>query len=236
MFRSLINVIGKHLVPFTNPRVVCPPGIIPKGSGKPIIVASVMRSGTHLAIDLLLNNFSELAKKPLYVDADQLFRSKMNRDQYINNGLQIGRCVVKTHFPQAAPENMRATIEKLVEQSHVILLRRPVDQTLRSTQSWGLVNDVDLYKQKVDDFFEFWSGVSNDVLEVNFDELTDQEKFPEIVQKISRLTGLKAKAKTYYPVNPKKISTMIITKLATRIFGKRAPVINTGIRSGMTQH
>ncbi|WP_157520050.1 hypothetical protein [Microbulbifer agarilyticus] len=189
-----------------------------------------------MAIDLLLNNFPDLAKKPLYVDADQLFRSQVNREQYINSGLQIGRCVVKTHFPQAAPENMRATIEKLVTESHVILLRRPVEQTLRSTQSWGLVNDVDLYKEKVDEFFDYWSGVSNDVLEINFDELTDREKFPTIVQNISRLTGLKATAKTRYPVNPKKIVTMITTKLATRMFGKRAPIINTGIRSGMTQH
>ncbi|MBY6211340.1 hypothetical protein KUV95_07225 [Microbulbifer agarilyticus] len=236
MFRSLINAIGTHLVPFTNPRVVCPPGIIPKSSGKPIIVASVMRSGTHLAIDLLLNNFPELAKKPLYVDADQLFRNRVNREKYINNELKIGRCVVKTHFPQAAPEDMRATIEKLVKESHVILLRRPVEQTLRSTQSWGLVNDVDLYKEKVDNFFEYWSGVSNDVLEVNFDELTDREKFPSIVHNVSKLTGLKSTSKTRYPVNPKKIVTMIATKLATRLFGKRAPVINTGIRSGMTQH
>ncbi|MBY6190735.1 hypothetical protein KUV22_09940 [Microbulbifer agarilyticus] len=185
---------------------------------------------------MLLNNFPELAKKPLYVDADQLFRSQVNREKYANNGLKIGECVVKTHFPQAAPENMRATIEKLVKESHVILLRRPLDQTLRSTQSWGLVNDVDLYKEKVEEFFEYWSRVSSDVLEVHFDELTDHEKFPAIVKSISRLTGLKATSKTRYPVNPKKIVTMMITKLTTRLFGKRAPVINTGIRSGMTQH
>jgi hypothetical protein len=53
---DLTHYISTHLLPFTNPRVVCPPGTV-TAQGRPnIIVATPMRSGTHILSDMILNN------------------------------------------------------------------------------------------------------------------------------------------------------------------------------------
>ncbi|GAB2516102.1 hypothetical protein [Microbulbifer agarilyticus] len=234
MFRNLINLAGKHLIRYNNPRVVCPPGDIPQSAGQPILVASIMRSGTHLAIDLLLNNFPALANSPLYIDADQYFRWEENRTRYLQNQCDIGTCVMKTHYPQSIPKDKLEVFEQLAKESHVILLHRPIEQTFHSTKTWGLTNDMAEYRRQIDAFYAFWERVAPDCLRVNFDELVNPEKFQLLVEKIASETGLSADQKIRYPVNPNKIMTMVLTKLSTRVFGKRSPVINTGIRSGMS--
>ena len=59
---DLSNFIGRTVLPFTNPRVVAPPGT-PGHHGRPnLIVATPMRSGTHILIDLILNNLRTASK------------------------------------------------------------------------------------------------------------------------------------------------------------------------------
>lgn len=233
MFRKFVNLLGKHFVSFKNPRVVCPPGVVPNSTGTPIIVASIMRSGTHLAIDLLLNNFPSLARMPLYVDADQLFRCGKNREQYLAGNLCIGECVIKTHYPQLIPEGKKEVILKLARESHVILLTRPIEQTYRSLDAWGIAGNFDEYTTLVNEFYAFWRSVAPHSIEVSFDELTNRDQFENVVEKISRSTGVVKKTRISFPVNPKNVRSLILTKVATRLLGRYAPTINTGIRSGM---
>ncbi|MBN8429463.1 hypothetical protein JF535_01240 [Microbulbifer salipaludis] len=234
MFRDIVNFLGKNLIPFNNPRVVCPPGPLPTASGKPIIVASIMRSGTHIAIDMLLNNFPSIANSPLYLDADQFFRSKNNREKYLQGNLEIGHCVVKTHYPQLFPEEKNAIFKDLISKSHVILLHRPVDQTYRSLSAWVETQDFEAYKESVSEFYEFWHAAAPDRLDVSFEDLTDPIGFLKLISMVEEKTGLERRSRTKYPVNPKNTWVMIVTKIATRWFGINAPTINTGIRSGMS--
>ena len=232
--RKLINLVGQYFVPFKNPRVVCPPGPIPILEGKPIIIASMMRSGTHLAIDMLLNNFPSLVSKPLYLDADQYFRFEEHRTGYLNGDFSIGQCLVKTHYPQWIPSNKLEVMTKLIRNSNVILLHRPAEDTFKSLQAWGMSEDFISYQIEVEKFYKFWDAVAPSRLNVEFKELVQEDSFKDLVLKIERRFGVRAKKRIFFPVNPKHVWTMVATKLATRLLGRYSPVINTGIRSGMT--
>ena len=232
--RKFVNLAGQYIVPFKNPRVVCPPGPVPRCEGKTIIIASMMRSGTHLAIDMLLNNFPALVSKPLYLDADQYFRGEENRIKYMNDEITIGQCIVKTHYPQSIPDNKLEVIKKLAVDAHVILLHRPAKETFKSLNAWGMAEDFVEYQSEVEKFYEFWNVAAPDSLSVQFDELVDEESFRNLIARVESKIGVSPKEKISLPVNPKKVWIMAASKLATRLMGQYSPVINTGIRSGMT--
>ena len=232
--REFINLAGQHIVPFKNTRVVCPPGAVPRSEGKTIIIASMMRSGTHLAIDMLLNNFPTLVSKPLYLDADQYFRNEENRTKYMNNELTIGQCLVKTHFPQFIPANKLEVIRKLAAYSHVILLHRPAEKTFKSLNAWGMAEDFVSYRSEVEKFYKFWSITAPHSLNVEFDEFISEATFRNLIARVENKIGIVPKEKVTLPVDPRNVWGMTASKLATRLLGRYSPVINTGIRSGMT--
>ncbi|WGL15251.1 hypothetical protein PVT68_10760 [Microbulbifer bruguierae] len=234
MIRYLVNYFGKYFLSFKNPRVVCPPGNLPSVEGKPIIVASVMRSGTHLAIDLLLNNFQSIPKTPLYVDGDQYFRSEVNRTGYLSEGVKIGKCVLKTHYPQRLPAGKREIFQRLASESHVIVLRRPIEETYRSLSAWGVSIEYPQYLDIVSDFYSFWEEAAPHRIEIDFSQLTNKKRFEDLVRRIESETGIVSRKKIKYPINPKHVGKIALTKFATRLMGKYAPTINTGIRTGMS--
>ena len=232
--RKLINLAGQYLVPFKNPRVVCPPGPIPKEKGRPVVIASMMRSGTHLAIDMLLNNFPSLINNPLYLDVDQYFRKGKNTSEYLNGEIAIGRCIVKTHYPQSIPEDKLEVMKALISKSDVILLHRPAEQTFKSLKSWGMAEDFALYKKEVEKFYTFWESLAPNCIHVEFNELVEEESFRTLISNLETKFDIEAKKKISLPVNPRNVWKMAVTKLSTRLLGRYSPVINTGIRSGMT--
>ncbi len=236
--RQLLNRIGGHVLPYSNPRVVCPPGGIPRADGQPVVVASIMRSGTHLAIDLLLNHFRELVGRPLYVDVDRLLDEPARRQQFLAGELPIGACVIKTHYPQSPATKRDEEMIRLAAAAKVLLLRRDSDDTYRSQTSWGIsehLHDRQVYQESVERFYRFWEANAADCLQLEYDELIDRDRFAALVERVGTFIGLSPSEKLRYPINPKSITQLAATKASTRLLGKFAPVINTGIRSGMTK-
>lgn len=84
-----------RVLPHNNRRCVAPPGELRPGSGKPVIVSSIMRSGTHLLIDLLLNNFPAYRRMPLYVDLDHALASGLTAADLLHGGCYV----MKSHHP-----------------------------------------------------------------------------------------------------------------------------------------
>ena len=87
-----------RLLPHNNHRCIAPPGIIGPAGGKSIIVPSLMRSGTHVLIDLLLNNVPGYRRAPLNVDLDHYLAGKNSLDA-LN---RCGSYVMKSHYPNFA--------------------------------------------------------------------------------------------------------------------------------------
>src|SRR5262245_46905598 len=95
-FQDVLRLFCSKLLPHDTRSTTCPPAPLVSGHGPLIIVASLMRSGTHLLLDSFFNNFPELRRVPLFVDFDAYQRA----------GLPVGPLqsvqgiIVKTHYPE----------------------------------------------------------------------------------------------------------------------------------------
>jgi DNA-directed RNA polymerase subunit N (RpoN/RPB10) len=127
--------MNKFLHP-ENSQTCCPPGKLPIANHVPhVVVASMMRSGTHMAINLLLNNFPMYRHTPLYV----------NLDRYIEQGRSVsdlekaGGSVIKSHFPQAQERiGHEAEFEDFFSNNKIILVTRDSVQIKKSLSNFGL--------------------------------------------------------------------------------------------------
>ncbi len=230
---GLANKIGTYVLPFKNSMVVCPPGQIRPGQGKLILVPTIMRSGTHVLIDTILNNFSQYRRRPLYVDLDRLLDEPEGRHERMESLLKGGAYVVKTHFPQVYSDPARAYFVRFIARhSYIITVTRNPDQTYWSTYRWGqaIAADKKKYMVSLQRFRQFWAEATR--LDISFSELTDMVTYERVLGKIGNFihVDINDGSRVIYPV-PKKLRLKIyIMKALTRLLGKYSPVINTTIR------
>ena len=106
--------------PPDSKRVMAPSGsIVASHTSLPlIVVTSFPRSGTHILIDLILNNFTPYRRNPLYVDLDRYIHEGLDVEDLI----QKGGYVVKTHYPEPTfSATKRSDYEKIF--SNAIILQ-----------------------------------------------------------------------------------------------------------------
>ncbi|NOY69172.1 MAG: hypothetical protein GXP53_06720 [Deltaproteobacteria bacterium] len=232
-WKSPANMIGTYILPFHNSMVVSPPGRVKPGQGTLILVPSIMRSGTHLLIDTILNNFSAYRRRPLYVDLDRLLDEPDGRDERVEQLLGAGAYVVKTHYPQVyCHPDREPFVLRVARQSNIITVNRKFEQTFRSSSSWGhpIAEDKDIYRESILRFRRFWS--EEPMLEVSFPELTIPLHQKATIENISGYinVGLSDSKPVVVTIPKNKRLKVYIAKLLTRLFGNYSPVINTTIR------
>lgn len=215
----------------SNFQTTCPPGKLTAPDGLPhVLVASLMRSGTHLAIDLILNNFRAYRKKPLYVDLDQYLHVEGSVDEL----LQAGGQVLKTHFPQAIESTDRGDAIRRIRSSsrtRVIILHRDIEDVRRSMGRFGEWGAAEVAKldQQAKAFEAAWNS-HRDAHRLSFPDLTHPEKGVATVERLARLLDQSPSADP--PVLPRPRShrnRVRLDKLMTRLVGKASPRINTTI-------
>ncbi len=230
------NFIGRHILRFDNHRVVSPPGPILPGEGPFILVASVMRSGTHLLIDTILNNFPRTRWYPLYVELGG----------YLHQGripelLSSGGYVVKTHFPQVddRPEWIRS-VEAVARRSRILITYRDQKETYRSTRGWleaepevvgktmSLAESEDVYYESLRRFEDFWGQF--EALRISYHDLIDRRRQPELIREIGAWIGQEPRSPMIRPYPKTAKVRPYAAKALTRLIGRHAPVINTTIR------
>ena len=117
-----------RLLPPANRRTICPPGKLRPGTAPLIVVVSIRRSGTHLLIDAILNNFAVYKRRPLYVSLDQYLLSGYP----VEDLLACGGYIVTTHFPQTLSFDYESQVRAVVQQATVLVPSRPIEQTYRA--------------------------------------------------------------------------------------------------------
>jgi hypothetical protein len=212
-----------------NRLTCCPPGSLKAHNGqKHLVVASMMRSGTHLLIDLLLNNFPAYKCSPLY----------LNLDMFVNQGGKIpeldgsGGFVVKTHFPQSIEcQGHEEALSQFLGQNKVILVSREANEIKRSLGKfgeWGAA-EVARFDQIHEDFFRYWDHQhKGEVMRVNYADLIHESRLPALLEEIEAFTALKKSSKLIGVVPKHKR----LTKTTTRLLGHLSPRISTGIKLG----
>ncbi|WP_425093864.1 hypothetical protein [Tropicimonas sp. S265A] len=232
--KSLANFVGTHLLPFTNPRVVCPPGKL-RATGRPnLIVATPMRSGTHVLIDLILNNMPGYRNRPLYVDLDQCVKqSTTDRDLLAQVTPDAGH-VIKTHMPLSVPDSMASdpAITDLLAQGLVITVRRDRGDVCRSLARWhgiALEEAEAEYGPQYDRFWEFWTGRPQ--IALSFKDLFAPEKMRQTLADLAAASGT-TPAKRYNPPPANTTKNRIYAnKMMTRLAGRHAPRVDTTIHT-----
>lgn len=223
----ILRKLGTKLFPPANTRCISPPGRITEGKGKPIIVSSLMRTGTHLLIDLILNNFSSYRRAPLYIDLDQYVNSKLPADSLFS----CGSYVIKSHYPQS--KAAETIIDRLAADSFVIQPERELKDVYRSSLNFGYQRTYEELQEEKAEFNKFWGRFN--VLSIGFDEITNTEKVPSIINRIADFSGAKPSGKTVFPLGRNEVNKVLLLKLATRILGRHSPYINTTIQFATTQ-
>ncbi len=222
---TLLTRIGRILA-HNNQRCVCPPGVPSAGEGPPIVVASLMRSGTHLLIDSLLNNCSVLRRSPLYIDLDQLL-SRSTPEEALSLIKRSGAYVVKTHYPQLGGDEpaRRRVMEALCELGAAITVTREQGAVERS---FAVFSDRDAAIDLSDEyqrFAEFWSPRAT--LSLSFEDLTGH--WTDAIERAWQATGLTPDPTQRPPLGRSHRYRVYLNKLLTRLVGRRAPMINTTI-------
>jgi hypothetical protein len=187
----------------------------------------MMRSGTHILIDLLLNNFAVLKKSPLYV----------NLDMFVHSGQRIAPlddargAVIKTHFPQTIEcRGNEEVMQDFLKRNKVILVVRDQDQIRKSLQNFGAWGkaEVNNFEQSSALFKRYWDEThTGNVMRLQYADLIQPQKLPQLLEQIEAFTGLTKNSRTVGVIPKEYRWSIFIGKILTRLLGRRAPRIYT---------
>lgn len=230
---DLSNFIGRSILPFMNPRVVCPPGHSLRQGRPNLIVATPMRSGTHVLIDLILNNLAPYRNRPLYVDLDQCLKQRSAERDWLAMLHPDQGYVIKTHYPIGIPQAAEApSIDRLVQAGIVIAIHRPRKAILKSLVQWRGEAAADAearFGSQIDDFWNFWSG--HVCINLDFDDLFDETAMRKLMRDLAERCVIDAPARFIPPADRKGRRRIYMDKALTRLLGRNAPRINTTIHT-----
>ncbi len=217
--------IAARLFPHQNARTVCPPGPIPTGPLPPIIVSSLMRSGTHLTIDLLLNNIPGYRQNPLFIDYDTYVYEGYSPSALLGTGSTI----VKTHIIQR-PFTATSTgiLHQLGRRGLVIIPERNPAKIMNSMNRWGYqTTEAEILLQHRRQL-DFWENF--DPIVVRFEDVLDSEKSAALLRRVRERLGLPEAPSGQLPVVAGSSRPLNLwRKLRSRLQGSAAPVINTTV-------
>lgn len=218
-------------LPPENLLTCAPPGFLTasKNSFPSIIVASGPRTGTHVLIDLILNNFPSYRRLPLYIDLDQLISTRRN---CFPSKLMRGY-VIKTHYPVnpvLKSSDMEAEIRQVLNCALTIKISRIYEHQAESFyRMWPEARSVDLNRH-MNQFHSYWDTFAD--LNIDYEDLVCPDKREGIIDSIKGLLPPMKVAKSDQFLHKRNMFGILFTKLCTRLMGKYSPVINTGIRLG----
>lgn len=224
MLASAKSLLSR-LIPHNTRCTVAPPGRLrDTGPGQIVMVASVMRSGTHVLIDCILNNFDRYRRRPLYIDLDQFVRQGLDWRRIVD---QAGPYVVKTHFPQVQCTGLDEAVTQLLTAAKVLIPQRSAADVLRSSKAFDTGMTTDELTQSMRAFDQFWLRVPH--LPVEFAQLVDRHSAPRQIERLAEHLRESPRVPPVLPPDAAQRLRIYSTKLATRLLGDNAPVINTTI-------
>jgi hypothetical protein len=237
--RNISGFMGRTVLRGANRRTTCPPGELVPNGNRGIIVATPPRSGTHVAINLLLNNLPAYRREPLYVELDALQRRK--RLEGLLPQLEAGPGhVMKTHFPitfdrrSALMEQMR----RIASANLVVVVKRDADAIEKSMKAWAaeeplsknLAFFLENIRSEIDFFWQYWKDF--ETVEIAFEDLMQPATAQRFLCRIADTAGVRLQGEPdRIKVATSSQATVLLNKGLTRLIGARAPMIDTSIRA-----
>ena len=220
---GLRSVISKFL-PHTTKVCTCPPGVLMEGGGPPILVRSLMRSGTHVLIDLILNNFPELQRKPLYLDLDRYLESELSDTELA----RCGTTVIKGHYPQGwESEAANEVVSPLAQRSIVIEPVRRLDEVKASLEKfWPEKAGAEL-ERGLRRYADFWEGI--ETYKIKYERLIDPGELEAVLEELDQIIPYQRSKRIYGVRSKGATKRVLLDKFFTRLLGRLALRINTTI-------
>ena len=210
-----------------NPRTVAPPGLLPQSNGRNVLIASLTRSGTHVLIDLLLNNFASLRNQPLYVDLDMWLRKGHSLDSLS----QLEGVIFKTHYPQDELPVSEEEFEAFLQKANPIVLatERDLDSVYKSatSASFPRYTNREEFDRDAQRHTTFWKEKAEMTLPLS--ELLQPQSYSLLAGKLEGLLEQPVRKTLIYPRSKDQKKRVLLDKLLTRLLGRRAAVINTTV-------
>ena len=187
-----------------------------------------MRSGTHLLIDLMLNNFPQLRGESLYVELDHAAMEGLDKESFAG----LGRCICKTHYDGEEKEVARREIVELVC-NHGLLIEpvRNYEEIKRSLQNFISEEDYQEQLASTERYHNYWAG--KECLTVSFKDLISREGNDKVISQIASYIGEKPSEKRFYNRSRSQEKLILVEKLLTRLRGVRQRRVNTTIGFGL---
>jgi hypothetical protein len=183
-----------------------------------------MRSGTHLLLDALFNNFPALRRRPLFVDFDACERAGRSTEPFAT----INGVTIKTHYPQVELTGpYLSALTSVAARAFILTPRRPAAEIRKSLAKWGENFTAEEFAEIERRFDEFWSPFSP--VTVNFATLLKSEGIESLMALVAERAGLVA-GPNKPPVMPARHRVGVyFDKVLTRLLGCGAPRINTTV-------
>jgi len=184
-----------------------------------------MRSGTHLTMDLLLNNLPGYRQNPLFIDYDTYVYEGFSPSALLGTGSTI----IKTHIIQRPFTATSAGIlHQLGRRGLVIIPERDPAKIMASMSRFGYrASEAGILLQHTRQL-EFWE--SFDPMVVPFDDVLDPQKSAVLLRRVRERLGLPAAPSGQFPVVAGSSRPLNLwRKLRTRLQGAAAPAINTTV-------
>jgi len=220
-FTDKISLIFPHYIS----TVVSPPGKINRSKGTPILIPSLMRSGTHLLIDLILNNFKLYKSKPLYIDLDRY----VSQGKCIDDLLNCGNYIIKTHYPQLITNN---DIEKIISEialnSKLISPKRELKSIYKSFCKFGYEGKLSEFRDVYENFMNYWNNYDN-INFIRYDDMINRTEVSKLLIEISNILNIPKNKKIIYPPSRNQKFFVYVIKFLTRLLGNKCPIVNTTI-------
>jgi hypothetical protein len=231
--------IGQKLLPTESQRVSAPPGEIEMANRRSILLATPMRSGTHITMDLIMNALPQYRRKPLYINLDAYLLQDKHRGAAVDIGRDLGQAgyVIKTHFPSGRVATKQTQMEAVARAALVVVVDRPTEDIRQSLERWvaaepglpRITRQLVNLDAELEAFHAFWSQFNP--YRIAFRDLFDAARCAAIVADIARLTE-HPEPFTHNPAPPvSRAMQVYMNKGLTRILGHRAPRIDTSIRA-----
>ena len=186
-----------------------------------------MRSGTHLLIDTILNNFTRYKNRPLYIDLDQYALKK--KDPLLLR--HINGAIIKTHYPQIDIPDFDVYLRSITSKGNYIVLTpiRNLDDVTVSLKKFGNKSKhTGISEQQYTIFKDYW--IKYNPKNILFSDLVSRDSYKSCIKSISIYIDEPSNKEIIYPPckNTKRFY-VYFWKFLTRSIGRYSPIVNTTI-------
>lgn len=188
-----------------------------------------MRSGTHLLIDLILNNLPAYRRSPLYIDLDQCLMRGTSAQEILAGGSYV----LKSHYPSIpCADHADVVFREIAARAIIIQPVRDSAEIFRSQSNWGMKERQE-FEESLTAFEEFWRPFEK--IQIPFASMTSGRPCQEALKQLCDVTGQPLPQSPIFPPLRQSTAQVLFHKTLTRLLGRRSPVINTTIAFALTR-